>query len=70
MAIRKQLPKALRALASENQPKGLKEFLKALAPQTKTLAAIRATARRKGKNKLSAREIDREIRAYRREREL
>jgi hypothetical protein len=56
--------------AAGTHPKGVKEFLMALAPEEKTLAAIRATARRKGKSKLSAREIDREIRTYRREREF
>lgn len=49
---------------------GIKDFLNTIAPETKVLAAIRAEARKKGKNKLSAREIDREIRSYRRERSL
>jgi hypothetical protein len=69
VAALKISPKAFRALALETQPKGIKEFLNALAPEKKTLAAIRATARKKGKSKLSVREIDREIRAYRRERQ-
>jgi prevent-host-death family protein len=49
---------------------GIKDFLRTVVPEKKVLAAIRATARTKGKNKLSAREIDREIRSYRRERAL
>jgi prevent-host-death family protein len=49
---------------------GIKDFLKTVAPEKKVLAAIRAAARKQGKNKLSQREIDREIRAYRRERML
>jgi hypothetical protein len=61
-------PYAYRAQPSETQRKGLKEFLKSFAPETKTLAAIRAEARKKGKSKLSVREIDREIRTYRLER--
>jgi len=49
---------------------GIKDFLKTVAPEKKVVAAIRAAARKQGKNKLSRREIDREIRAYRRERTL
>ena len=49
---------------------GIKDFLANVAPESKALADIRATARKKGKDKLSMREIDREIRAYRRERSL
>ena len=49
---------------------GIKDFLTTIAPEKKILAAIRADARRKGKDKLSLREINREIRAYRRERSL
>jgi prevent-host-death family protein len=49
---------------------GVKDFLRTFAPQNRTIAAIRAAARKRGKNKLSARAIDREIRAYRRERDL
>jgi prevent-host-death family protein len=49
---------------------GIKDFLNTIAPEKKVLAAIRTTARKKGKDKLSAREIDQEIRAYRRERSL
>lgn len=47
---------------------GIKDFLRTIAPEKKILAAIRADARKKGKDKLSLREINREIRAYRRER--
>jgi prevent-host-death family protein len=49
---------------------GIKDFLNTIAPEKTVLAAIRAAARKKGKDKLSAREIDREIRSYRRERSL
>jgi prevent-host-death family protein len=49
---------------------GIKDFLNTIAPQKKAIAAIRAEARKKGKDKLSAREIEREIRSYRRERSL
>ena len=49
---------------------GIKDFLKTIAPEKHVVAAIRAAARKQGKNKLSMREIDREIRAYRRERSL
>jgi prevent-host-death family protein len=49
---------------------GVKDFLKTIAPQKRVVAAIRAAARKQGKNKLSAPVIDREIRAYRRERVL
>lgn len=49
---------------------GIKDFLKTIAPEKKVVAAIRAAARKQGKNKLSTRQIDREIRAYRRERSL
>jgi prevent-host-death family protein len=49
---------------------GIKDFLKTIAPEKKVVAAIRDAARKQGKNKLSIRQIDREIRAYRRERSL
>ena len=49
---------------------GIKDFLKNVAPEPEVLAAIRAEAKRKGTNKLSMREIDREISAYRREKKL
>jgi prevent-host-death family protein len=49
---------------------GIKDFLNTIAPEKKVLAAIRADARKKGKDKLSLREINREIRSYRRERSL
>jgi prevent-host-death family protein len=49
---------------------GIRDFLKTIAPEKPVLAAIRAVARKAGKNKVSMREIDREIRAYRRERSL
>jgi prevent-host-death family protein len=49
---------------------GIKDFLKTIAPEKNVVAAIRAAARKQGRNKLSTRQIDREIRAYRRERSL
>lgn len=49
---------------------GIKDFLKTIAPEKKMLAAIRQESRKRGKHKLSMREINREIRAYRRERSL
>jgi prevent-host-death family protein len=49
---------------------GIKDFLNTIAPEKKVLAAIRSEARKKGKDKLSLREINREIRSYRRERSL
>jgi hypothetical protein len=49
---------------------GIKDFLKNIAPEKNVVAAIRAAAGKQGKNKLPMREIDREIRAYRRERSL
>jgi hypothetical protein len=63
----KTSPKAFRAQVSDLPAKGIKEFFKALAPEKKALAAIRAAARKNGKSKISQREIDREIRRYRRE---
>jgi len=49
---------------------GVKDFLRTLAPQKRAVAAIRTAAGKQRKNKLSMRTIDREIRAYRRERSL
>jgi prevent-host-death family protein len=49
---------------------GIKDFLRTIAPEPQVLAAIRADAKRKGKDKLSADAIAREIRAFRRERQL
>lgn len=49
---------------------GIRDFLKTIAPEKKTLAAIRQASRKRRKHKLSMREINREIRAYRRERSL
>jgi hypothetical protein len=40
---------------------------KAVAPKKVTLNKIRRAARKQGKDRLSMREIDREIKAYRRE---
>ena len=49
---------------------GIKDFLRTLGPEKKILAAIRAQARRKGTSKLSTGQINREIRAYRKEQSL
>jgi prevent-host-death family protein len=49
---------------------GVRDFLKNIAPEQKTLAALRASARKKGTHRLSLRDINREIRAYRKERSL
>lgn len=49
---------------------GIRDFLKTIAPEKKVLAAIRNASHKNGKSKLSMRQIDREIRAYRRERTL
>jgi hypothetical protein len=48
----------------------VRDFLKTIAPEKKVMAAIRATARKKGKNRLTLRDINREIRAARKERSL
>jgi len=49
---------------------GVKDFIKTIAPEKKVLAAIRAASRKNGTNKLSLRDINREIRAYRKEQSL
>jgi prevent-host-death family protein len=49
---------------------GIKDFLSTVAPEKKVMAALRASARKNGKNKLSMRQINREIQAYRRDRSL
>ena len=46
---------------------GIDDFLNNVAPESDILAAIRADAKRKGRDKISMRAIDREIKAYRRE---
>lgn len=49
---------------------GIRDFLKTIAPEKKALTAIRSAARKSGQNKVSLREINREVRAYRRERSM
>jgi hypothetical protein len=49
---------------------GIRDFLKNVAPEKKVLAAIRASARKKGTDWISPREINREIRPYCKERSL
>jgi prevent-host-death family protein len=48
----------------------LSDFIKTIAPEKKVMAAIRARARKKGKNRLTLRDINREIRAARKEHSL
>ncbi|MFZ0278616.1 MAG: hypothetical protein WA254_23570 [Candidatus Sulfotelmatobacter sp.] len=70
MAALKISPKAFRVPAPKTPTERIKEFLSAIAPEKKTLAAIRAAARKNGKSKISRREIDREIQLHRRGRSL
>jgi len=49
---------------------GVKDFLKTVAPEPEVLAAIRAEAKRKKRDRLKPAEIRREITAFRRERNL
>ncbi len=49
---------------------GVKDFLKAVAPEPSVMAAIRAEAKRNKKSALTMRQIDQEITAFRRERRL
>ena len=81
LAARTQLGQIMRRARRENErfvvdrrgePQvvimGIKDFLKTIAPEKKTIATIRVAARKKGVHKLSMAAINREIRAYRRER--
>jgi prevent-host-death family protein len=47
---------------------GLRDFIRTLAPAPQWLREVRAEAKRLGTERLTARQIDREIAAYRRER--
>ena len=49
---------------------GIEDFLRNIAPEPKVLAAIRAVSPQAGTDKITMREIDEEIKAYRRERRL
>lgn len=49
---------------------GIEDFLRNVAPEPEVLAAIRAASKQAGTDKISMREIDEEISAYRRERKL
>jgi hypothetical protein len=49
---------------------GFKAFLETIAPEPSVLRAIRAAAKRNETSKLTRREIDHEITAYRREQRL
>jgi len=46
---------------------GIEDFIKTIAPEPAVLSAIRVDAKRKGTNRLTMRQIDAEIAAYRRE---
>ncbi|MGO9647423.1 MAG: hypothetical protein ACLPOO_05155 [Terriglobales bacterium] len=45
----------------------MSKVVNAVAPEKRTLNKIRDAARKQGKNRISMREIDKEIKAYRRE---
>ena len=47
---------------------GIEDFLRNIAPEAEVLAAIRAGSKQAGTDKISIRELDEEIAAYRRER--
>jgi hypothetical protein len=49
---------------------GVKDFIKTVAPEKKVLATMRAASRKNDTNKLSLRDINREMSAYRREQSL
>jgi prevent-host-death family protein len=46
----------------------IKDFLRTIAPEKKVMAAIREASKKRGKSRLTKRDISKEIRAYRRER--
>jgi len=54
--------------AALSQPMDMREYVRMMAPPDAALRAIREEAKRKGTAKLTMREIDREIRAARRDR--
>ncbi len=47
---------------------GIEDFLQNIAPEPEVLAAVRTASKQAGTDKISMREIDEEIAAYRRER--
>jgi hypothetical protein len=49
---------------------GVKDFLKAVAPEPSVMAAIRAQAKRNKKSTMTMRQIEREIAAFRRQRKI
>lgn len=49
---------------------GVADFLRTIAPEPKVLAAIRVDAKKQKSSKLTMRDINREIRAFRRERTI
>src|SRR5271156_2217427 len=83
LAARTQLGQIMRRARTENarfivdkrgEPQvvimGVRDFIKTIAPEEKVMAAIRATAREKGTNRLTFRDINRVIRAARKKRSL
>ena len=56
---------ALRRYQQQPMPFDLREFIRQLAPTPAAFAAIRAEAKRKGSDKLSMAQIDREVAAVR-----
>lgn len=46
----------------------IEDFIRTVAPESQVLGAIRADAKRKGADKMSMRQIDAEVAAYRKER--
>jgi len=46
---------------------GIEDFLENIAPEAEVLAGIRAASKKAGTDKITMREIDAEIAAYRRE---
>jgi prevent-host-death family protein len=49
---------------------GIEDFLRNIAPEPNVLAAIRAASKKAGTDRITMREIDQEIAAYRREKRL
>ena len=49
---------------------GIEDYLANIAPESEIMAALHAESRKKGTDRMSMREIDQEISAYRKERAL
>lgn len=82
LAARTQFGQIMRRARTENarfivdkrgQPQvvimGIGDFIQTIAPEKKVMAAVRATARKKGTNRLTLRDINRVIRAARKGKE-